>query len=72
MFSTNLSLVSRPRTDWRFSARFRRYDYNNNSRHAAIPEFINYDTSVKVRPPEGPSRTRTAAALSMPMRRGAG
>ena len=30
--ATNVDLVSRPADDWRFSARFRRYDYNN--RHA--------------------------------------
>ena len=54
VFSTNLSLVSRPRTDWRFSTRFRRYDYNNNTEHAAIPEFINYDTSIKVSSTGGP------------------
>jgi MtrB/PioB family decaheme-associated outer membrane protein len=54
VFSTNLNFVSRPRTDWRFSSRFRRYDYNNNTEHAAIPEFINYDTSVKVSSTGGP------------------
>ena len=28
--ATTISLVSRPADDWRFSTRFRRYDYNNN------------------------------------------
>ena len=54
VFSTNLNFVSRPSTDWRFSSRFRRYDYNNNTEHASIPEFINYDTSVKVSSTGGP------------------
>ncbi len=52
--STNLSLVSRPATDVRVSARFRRYDYNNDTPHTAIPEFINYDTSIKVSSTGGP------------------
>ena len=46
VFSTNLNLVSRPATDWRFSARLRRYDYDNQTPHTASPQFINYDTSV--------------------------
>ncbi len=54
VFSTNLSLVSRPSTDWRFSARLRHYGYENETPHAAIPEFINYDTSVKVSSTGGP------------------
>ena len=36
IFSTNLNLVSRPQMDWRFSARFRRYDYSNNTPHFTI------------------------------------
>ena len=31
ILSTNLNLVSRPDDDWRMSARFRRYDYNNET-----------------------------------------
>jgi hypothetical protein len=62
IFSTNLSLVSRPVSDWRFSARLRRYDYDNQTPAAAIPNFINYDTSVKASPTGGPelySHSRT-------------
>jgi MtrB/PioB family decaheme-associated outer membrane protein len=54
VFSTNLNLVSRPLTDWRLSARLRRYDYNNESAHTAIPQFINYDTSIKESSTGGP------------------
>jgi MtrB/PioB family decaheme-associated outer membrane protein len=54
VFSTNLNLVSRPSTDWRFSARVRHYGYENETPHTAIPEFINYDTSVKVSATGGP------------------
>ena len=62
VFSTNLNLVSRPAANWRFSARVRRYDYDNQAGHVAIPEFINYDTSVKVSTTGGPepyAHTRT-------------
>ena len=54
VFSTNLNLVSRPVDDWRFSARLRQYQYNNKTPHASIPEFINYDTSVKASSTGGP------------------
>ena len=54
VFSTNLNLVSRPATDWRFSARLRRYDYDNQTPQTAIPQFINYDTSVKTSSTGGP------------------
>jgi MtrB/PioB family decaheme-associated outer membrane protein len=54
IFSTNLNLVSRPQMDWRFSARFRRYDYSNNTPHFSITQFINYDTSVTTSPTGGP------------------
>lgn len=54
VFSLNLNLVSRPVTDWRFSARMRQYDYDNNMPHTDIPEFINYDTSVKTSSTGGP------------------
>jgi MtrB/PioB family decaheme-associated outer membrane protein len=46
IFSTNLNLVSRPTNDWRMSARLRVYDFNNETPHTSIPDFINYDTSV--------------------------
>jgi len=54
VFSTNVNLVSRPATDWRFSARVRRYDYNNETPQALIPQFINYDTSVATSSTGGP------------------
>ena len=54
VFSTNLNLVSRPMTDWRFGARLRQYDYSNRTPHAAIPQFINYDTSIKDSSTGGP------------------
>ncbi len=54
VFSTNLNLVSRPVTDWRFGARVRRYDYNNETPHAAIPQFVSYDTSVNTSLTGGP------------------
>ena len=54
VFSANLNLVSRPADDWRFNVRARRYDYNNRMAHTAIPEFINYDTSIKVSSTGGP------------------
>src|SRR4029078_6657706 len=52
--ATNVNLVSRPQDDWRFSARFRRYDYNNHTPEAQIPQFINYDTSLETSAPGGP------------------
>ena len=52
--STNLSLVSRPGDDWRFSTRFRRYDFNNDTPATAIPQFINYDTAVASSATGGP------------------
>jgi MtrB/PioB family decaheme-associated outer membrane protein len=66
VFSTNLNLVSRPADNWRVSARFREYSYDNQAPHTPIPEFINYDTSVKVSTTGGPepfahSRTTFAA-----------
>ena len=35
--ATTISLVSRPADDWRFSTRFRRYDYNNDMPDTPIP-----------------------------------
>jgi MtrB/PioB family decaheme-associated outer membrane protein len=52
--ATNVNLVSRPGNDWRFSARFRRYDYNNETPETAIPQFINYDTSLATSLTGGP------------------
>jgi MtrB/PioB family decaheme-associated outer membrane protein len=54
VFSTNLNFVSRPVADWSFGARLRRYDYDNKTGHVDIPEFINYDTSIKVSSTGGP------------------
>jgi len=62
IFSTNLSLVSRPVTDWRFSGRLRVYDFNNDTPHDPIPQFINYDSSVTTSTTGGPepySHSRT-------------
>jgi MtrB/PioB family decaheme-associated outer membrane protein len=44
--AANLNLVSRPRDDWRFSARFRRYDYNNDLPDTPIPQYVSYDSEV--------------------------
>ena len=55
VFSTNLNLVSRPVDRLAVQrAAARVYDYNNQTPHAAIPEFINYDTSVKTSSTGGP------------------
>jgi hypothetical protein len=40
--------------DWRFSARFRNYDYSNQTPHFSIAQFINYDTSVATSATGGP------------------
>jgi MtrB/PioB family decaheme-associated outer membrane protein len=54
ILSTTLALVSRPIDNWSFNTRFRHYGYTNNTGHVAIPEFINYDTSVKTSSTGGP------------------
>jgi MtrB/PioB family decaheme-associated outer membrane protein len=54
IFSANIGLVSRPSSDWRFSTRFRTYDFNNEMPHTAIPQFVNYDTSFKTSSTGGP------------------
>jgi MtrB/PioB family decaheme-associated outer membrane protein len=54
VFSGNLSLVTRPSENWSFSARLRDYVYNNETPHAAIPQFINYDTSLATSATGGP------------------
>lgn len=56
VFSTNINLVSRPAADWRFSARLRRYDWNNDTTPAAITDFVSYDTSVGSTLTGGPRR----------------
>jgi MtrB/PioB family decaheme-associated outer membrane protein len=54
VLSATVGLVSRPLPDWRFSGRVRQYSYDNQTGHVDIPEFINYDTSVKVSSTGGP------------------
>ena len=46
VLSTNLSLTSRPSTDWRFSARVRNYTYNNLMPATSITDMISYDASA--------------------------
>ena len=54
VFSTNLSLTSRPSTDWRFSARVRNYTYDNLMPATSITDMVSYDTSVSTTPTGGP------------------
>jgi len=54
VLSTNLSLTSRPSTDWRFSARVRNYTYNNLMPATSITDMISYDSSVSTTPTGGP------------------
>ena len=46
VFSTNLSLTSRPSTDWRFSARVRNYTYDNLMPATSITDMVSYDSSA--------------------------
>ena len=52
--STNLSLVSRPQTDWRFSAKLRDYDYSNHMPVTPITQYVAYDSSVGTSTTNGP------------------
>jgi MtrB/PioB family decaheme-associated outer membrane protein len=54
IFTTNLNLVSRPRTDWEFRAHAKVYDYNNNTSPAVITQYVSYDTSIGTSPTNGP------------------
>src|SRR5262249_9158471 len=45
---------SRPATDWTFTARFRRYDLNNQTPATTITQYVNYDTSVATTATGGP------------------
>ncbi|HMD37012.1 MAG TPA: MtrB/PioB family outer membrane beta-barrel protein [Vicinamibacterales bacterium] len=54
VFSGNISLVTRPRDNFSFTARLRDYVYDNQTPHTAIPQFINYDTSVATSSTGGP------------------
>jgi MtrB/PioB family decaheme-associated outer membrane protein len=46
IFTTNLNLSSHPKTDWGFTAHFRRYGYDNHTPATAISQYVSYDTSV--------------------------
>ena len=52
--STNLNLVSHPVDDWRFSGKFRRYDYNNNMPATSITQYVAYDSNISTTPTGGP------------------
>ena len=54
IFSYNLNFVSRPVTDWRFSARLRHYGLDNQTPQAVIPQFVSYDASYRASPTNGP------------------
>jgi MtrB/PioB family decaheme-associated outer membrane protein len=54
VFSTNLGIVSHPSQDWRFSAKFRNYDYNNEMPATSITQYVAYDSSVSTTPTGGP------------------
>ena len=54
VFSTNLSLTSRPSTDWRFSARVRNYTYDNLMPATSITDMVSYDSDVSTTPTGGP------------------
>ena len=59
----NLNFVSRPSNTWSFGARVRHYGYDNQIPLTPIPEFINYDTSIKTSSTGGPepyAHSRTA------------
>ncbi len=54
VFSTNVSLVSRPSTNWQFNARLRGYNYNNETPATLIPEYVAYDSKVSASTLGGP------------------
>jgi MtrB/PioB family decaheme-associated outer membrane protein len=53
-FSTNLNLVSRPADEWRVGARFRSYNFNNETPRALIPEYVSYDSEAGPAVIDGP------------------
>ena len=53
-FSTNLNLVSRPADEWRVGARFRSYNYGNDTPKSLIPQFVSYDSHVSTSVLDGP------------------
>jgi MtrB/PioB family decaheme-associated outer membrane protein len=52
--SANVNFVTRPADDWRFSGRFRRFDYNNDMPATAIPQMVSYDSDISDTPTGGP------------------
>jgi MtrB/PioB family decaheme-associated outer membrane protein len=54
VFTTNLNLVSRPSTDWEFTAHAKVYDYNNNTPPTVITQYVAYDSSVGTSSTGGP------------------
>ena len=52
--ATNVSLVSRPADEWRLFARFRRYDYSNETPVTAIDQYVSYDSEVSTSSTGGP------------------
>jgi len=54
VFSTNLNLVTRPTTDWRVTARFREYNYNNQTPATDITQYVSYDSSIGTSSTAGP------------------
>ena len=54
VFSTNLSLTSRPSTDWRLGARVRNYTYNNLMPATSITDMVSYDSETSTTPTGGP------------------
>jgi len=46
IFSANVNLVSRPLTDWEFTAHVRHYGYDNRTPTTVITQYVAYDTSV--------------------------
>jgi MtrB/PioB family decaheme-associated outer membrane protein len=54
VISTNLNFVSRPLPDWRFSARLRRFDYNNEMPVTAMAQYVSLDASVSTVNTGGP------------------
>jgi MtrB/PioB family decaheme-associated outer membrane protein len=54
VFTTNLNLVSRPNTDWEFTAHAKVYDYTNDTPPTVITQYVAYDTSVGTSATGGP------------------
>ena len=73
IFSANIGLVSRPSSDWRFSARLRHYGFDNNTPQAGHPAVrqLRHVGQGRRRPAARAVRAR-AARTSRPMRPGRG